>query len=44
MAVHGVKSDAVFSIPVEDGFRDADLTVRDGLRQDAARDTNLIYQ
>ena len=33
-----------FSIPVEDGFRDADLTVRDGLRQDAARDTNLIYQ
>ncbi len=33
-----------FSIPVEDGFRDADLTVRDGLRQDADRDTNLIYQ
>ena len=25
-----------FSIPVEDGFRDANLTVRDGLRQTAA--------
>ena len=33
-----------FSIPVEDGFLDANLTVRDGLRQAAARDTNLIYQ